>query len=546
MSLLRYYHTLKYLRREQIVGRLRLRFAKPKLSRQPAPPLRAALGAWVASPRRPEKWLGESRFRFLNDERTLEFPRDWNNAAIPRLWLYNLHYFDYLRSEPAPGRQEARALIGRWLAHNVWPSSAGWESFPTSLRIINWITWLREGGTLGPLALDSLAWQLRWLEQRLEYHLLGNHLLANAVALCAGGLFFDGPEAARWFERGASLLAGQLPEQVLADGGQYERSAMYQSAVIEQFLDLVNLLKAAGSNAPRGAAEVQQQLVSRLPAMLAWLTAMTHRNGRPAFFNDAAEGITPSCSALRDYAARLGIEPTASAGAVWLRESGYVRLERGPASLFIDAAPLGPDYLPGHAHADTLSFELSLGTHDLIVNSGTSTYEAGMLREWQRSTAAHSTLEIARQNSSEVWSAFRVARRARVAVSPDSLRRDEDVDEFTAEHDGYTRLARGLVHRRRWWLSAGRLEVLDTLGVAQAEVIARFYLHPAVKVDRPVPGTYDEIPFRDGEFRGIVRAAGQAIELDASQYFPEFGQSQANLCLKVRAVNVPIVFEWST
>jgi hypothetical protein len=28
--------------------------------------------------------------------------------------------------------------------------------------------------------------------------------------------------------------------------------------------------------------------------------------------------------------------------------------------LILDVAPVGPDYLPGHAHADTLSFELSL------------------------------------------------------------------------------------------------------------------------------------------------------------------------------------------
>ena len=37
-----------------------------------------------------------------------------------------------------------------------------------------------------------------------------------------------------------------------------------------------------------------------------------------------------------------------------------------------DVAPLGPDYLPGHGHADTLSFELSLFGHRFITNSGTS------------------------------------------------------------------------------------------------------------------------------------------------------------------------------
>ena len=30
----------------------------------------------------------------------------------------------------------------------------------------------------------------------------------------------------------------------------------------------------------------------------------------------------------------------------------------------IDVAKIGPDYLPGHGHADTLSFELSINTQE--------------------------------------------------------------------------------------------------------------------------------------------------------------------------------------
>ena len=88
------------------------------------------------------------------------------------------------------------------------------------------------------------------------------------------------------------------------------------------------------------------------------------------------------------------------------------RICKGEAVLLIDVAPIGPDYLPGHAHADTLSYELSLYGKRVLVNSGTSRYGSGPKRDWERSTAAHNTVEVDGQSSSETWSGFRVARRA--------------------------------------------------------------------------------------------------------------------------------------
>ncbi|MEY6432337.1 heparinase II/III-family protein [Thioalkalicoccus limnaeus] len=64
-------------------------------------------------------------------------------------------------------------------------------------------------------------------------------------------------------------------------------------------------------------------------------------------------------------------------------------------------------------HADTLSFELSLFGQRTIVNGGTSRYGSGPERLAERSTAAHSTVQIDGADSSEVWGGFRVARRAR-------------------------------------------------------------------------------------------------------------------------------------
>ena len=121
----------------------------------------------------------------------------------------------------------------------------------------------------------------------------------------------------------------------------------------------------------------------------------------------------PKPRSLLNYAARYGFNtPEIKDNCIWLRESGYLRAQHENVTLIVDIARLGPDYQLGHAHADTLSFELSIFGRRLVVNSGTSDYNIGSTRQHQRSTRAHNTVEINDRNSSEMWASFRVARRA--------------------------------------------------------------------------------------------------------------------------------------
>jgi uncharacterized heparinase superfamily protein len=204
--------------------------------------------------------------------------------------------------------------------------------------------------------------------------------------------------------------------------------------------------------------------------MLMWLQQMSHPDGRIAFFNDATFGVAPEPQALQDYAARLGTAPCPGQ----LGESGYIRLEREGTVVLFDAAPLGPDYQPGHAHADTLSFELSQNAARIIVNSGISEYEVGPERLRQRGTAAHSTVSVDGADQSEVWSAFRVGRRAR----PMEVTTDHTTTAQAA-HDGYRRLLGPVIHKRRLQLTPNRLLITDRLqGRENHQVELYFHLHP--------------------------------------------------------------------
>ncbi len=178
----------------------------------------------------------------------MRFPAGWNDPRVEKLWLYNLHYFDDLMTADAPSRAHwHQALVSQWIAENPPGRGIGWEPYPTSLRIVNWIKWAIAGWSggerrLNDAAMHSLATQARWLSNRLEYHLLGNHLLANAKAVVFAGLFFGGSEGNEWLRKGIGLLDRQASEQILADGGHFELSPMYHALVLEDLLDVTNLL----------------------------------------------------------------------------------------------------------------------------------------------------------------------------------------------------------------------------------------------------------------------------------------------------------------
>ncbi|GHD14274.1 heparinase II/III family protein [Tianweitania populi] len=468
-----------------------------------------------------------SAFTFLNEAGLLNPNKPsagWDDPARSKLWRYNLHYFDDLNAERAADRRGWHAaLIGEWLKHNPPGQGTGWEPFPTSLRIVNWIKAALGGFTLPADAAHSLAIQTRWLSQRVEHHLSGNHFLANAKALCFAGAFFEGAEADAWFRQGSRILQRELPNQILPDGGHYELSPMYHALVLEDLLDLINLSRRFGTD-----QALQGLFKARINPVRTWLAALSHPDGEIAFFNDAALGIAPTPATLNAYAARLGFGSAAALlpGVKDLKQSGYVRVTRGPAVLLIDAADVGPVHQPGHAHADTLSFELSLHGKRVLVNGGTSEYGTGPERLRQRGTAAHNTLTIDGFDSSEVWSGFRVGRRAH----PHDLHIVQGHNEtsITASHDGYRFLPGSPMHHRRWRLGAGTLTIQDEVSGPPRKAEARYHFAPDIKL------------YAQGNC-GIAEQAGRLVlrwevaeglaRIEADTHHPGFGVSLAAQCL---------------
>ena len=112
-------------------------------------------------------------------------------SRLEKLWRYNQHYFDDLNATGASARRDLQIdLMLDWAANNRPGRTIGWDPYPTSLRIVNWVKWVLSDNAMPDECLESLAVQARWLNKRIEWHILGNHLFANAKA---------------WFSLGFSL-----------------------------------------------------------------------------------------------------------------------------------------------------------------------------------------------------------------------------------------------------------------------------------------------------------------------------------------------------
>jgi uncharacterized heparinase superfamily protein len=538
MKLGRYWHTLRYLKPVQFYGRVWFRLYKPRPDLSAAPQIREPSGCWVAPARRKPSLSGPQDFVFLGEHGRLENV-GWEGPQREKLWRYNQHYFDDLNAKDAAQRIEwHRALLVDWVRANPPGLGNAWEPYPTSLRIVNWVKWALDGNELPEPCIHSLAVQARWLTNRLEIHLLGNHLFANAKALVFAGLFFTGKEADGWLRKGMQILAREMPEQILPDGGHIERSTMYHALALEDMLDLCNVTACHPAGLGLTGTRQLDDLRQRVEGMQRWLKAMCHPDGEIGFFNDAALGIAPTLAELDAYAKRLFPTLTSSwelPSAFALPNSGYVRMQRADAVALVDVAPVGPDYLPGHAHADTLSFELSVGAQRVLVNSGTSCYGTSNERLRQRGTAAHNTVVIDGLDSSEVWGGFRVAQRAR----PIGLTLSEVGDvaqnaiELCCAHDGYQRLSGKPTHWRRWLMREGEYVVEDSVEGGFEGAEARFHFHPDLKLVPLNDAIRGEVYFPNGRVLNW-RAECEHARLEDATWHPRFGASVPNVCLVIR------------
>lgn len=520
-------NTLKYLKWSQVYFRIYRKFLKPKITENYTGCVQRRNDHFVCASLFDEKITHDLSASFLNHTKKVNFPHDWNDECHSKLWVYNLHYFEDLLAVNAATKYGFHiSLLDKWVLANPAGAGNGWEPYPISLRIPNILKAWQAGLPLEHRHFESLYAQASYLSNDLEKHLLGNHYFVNLKALLFAGVVFENQ---RWIGIGVEGLLEEIPEQILYDGANFELTPMYHSLILVDMLDMYNLCQAY-PDASRN--KLVNLLRGNIPKMLRFMSLMAHNDGGVSFFNDSVDGIAPTKKRIEIYAAQLGFE-TCGFDAMRVQvvdsdSSGYMIASANGAKLIFDAANVGPDYIPGHAHADTLSFELSIGDERVFVNTGTSQYGLGPQRIAERKTAAHNTVEIDGLDSSQVWSGFRVAERARV------IERSSECDEkkalLRASHNGYKVIYGGPIHTRSLALERSSLRVVDKLSGDFNTAIARFYFHPdlLVRLEENV------LKVSGAGFDMTSDLSGLKPKLSESSWHPEFGLSKVNWCLECK------------
>lgn len=523
--------TLRHLRPRQALHQAAhlLRGAPHPATWRGAPPALAATAppaAFLGAPAHARAAAGAGRWtlRLLNREVVFGGRIDWDHAGSGPLWAFHLHQFDWARGSGLDAAARGEAVLD-WIERHH--AGTGWLAGPISLRALAWLKLLATPGALRLCDAErarvraSLAAQLDTLESHLEMRLLANHYLSNLLALVAGGVALEGPGAGRWLRHAPAFL-DQLDEQVLSDGGHFERSPMYHALLLENLLDLLNLVRAAPGRAPAALEAALREASAR---MLGALRVYTHPDGEIALFADSALGVAHPPAALAGYARALSVEARAPARTGVLDATGYARLAAGPWSVLVSLAAPMPAYQPGHAHADALAFELCVGGERVVTDTGVCEYVAGVRRQRARATRSHATLEVGGRDQAELWAAHRVGGRPRVRV--ESLEPGRRVEATCA---GWATLK--TLHRRVFEFAGPDLVLVDTLEGRP----------------RPVRLTLPLAPGLEAELAGsrarVALATGGALEIDlpdarwgreSLDYYPEFGRCIERAALVGRA-----------
>ena len=430
--------------------------------------------------------VSQNQFRYLNlPPVNMGNPIAWRSLPYEDpLWSLQLHHGEWalvlahaLRfSGEGRFREALLRLLTDWVEHNPVGWGAGWEPYPTCLRMVYWSkAAMVLAGDPGwqdfsrRILAPSLRQQANYLALNLEEDLGNNHLLANYRALAWMGLLFPRwPEAAQWRELGLAGLWREMNRQVLDDGVHDEISVSYHLLVLQDLMETRKLCQAAGEPVPEEVEGTLERMVCFLGSILAPDGTYPMLNDTvPGYPLDPREVLFPSENISRwpegmelrqeverSYASWLTGTLPGPSRTKWgegagpsvkvFPRAGYAVLRSGADEMLsFDAGPMGPAHLQGHGHADALSFSLFAGGRWLLTDPGVFSYHDPFWRSHFRSTRAHNTVSVDGQDQCVFWGPFRVA------YPPSARLLDWGEDSVAGEHQGYARLKDPLVHRRQ-------------------------------------------------------------------------------------------------
>ena len=346
------------------------------------------------------------------------------------IWELNRHQHLVALAQ-AGNLDEIRAQLESWLDQNPFHRGINWASaLEVALRALSWMWAYLLVGSRMPAGfrarwLGALYLHARHIENNLSFYFSPNtHLLGEALALHALGLFFSGrPRAAEWETVGAKVMREQMDRQVRADGSHFEQSTYYHVYA----LDMFRLHAALAEPGPAYRANLER--------MTEYLHAVTGPSGSLPLLGDDDGGRLVHPFAVAD------IKPRKWESQLF-RDSGTAVMVSGNVHAIVKAGGFGAGSA-GHSHADVLSLILRHGAEEILIDPGTYTYTGDPhWRDWFRGTEAHNTIRVDGLDQGTAAGPFRWVNPPKVNVLAWQTSAERDILEAECRFRGFT-------HRRR-------------------------------------------------------------------------------------------------
>jgi hypothetical protein len=405
---------------------------------------------------------------------------------LPRLAKAFFLTGDELYAREAVGQMES------WIDQNTKWTGVNWQSsLEIAIRAISWmwtIFLLLPSESLHEQSARRISKSLlSQLDHIYRYPSLytspNTHLIGEATALFVGGLLFqEVPGARAWYEFGTETLAAELQRQVADDGVYREASSYYHCYATDFYLQALALARW-------NRLTFSEWVWARVEQMIEFVMHISRPDGSMPLMGDDDGGRALALSfedyrcftdgissgtvlfSRNDFKSRvqfheeslwlfgaegwrmfealpsqapMDLSRAYADSALFIQRSGWGDRD---SHLVFDCGGLGMQ-TGGHGHADALSLTLFSGGREILIDPGTSVYNAAP--EWRtffRSTRAHNTVVVDGYSQSTPGGPFSWKRKAKT-----NLRKHISLPEFEyvdGEHDGYSALPREIGHRRR-------------------------------------------------------------------------------------------------
>jgi len=393
-----------------------------------------------------------------------------------------------------------------WIENNPPQFGVNWIcTMNAAIRVTNWVlgfSYFKESSFINKKFflkfIKNLYIHGKHIIGNLEYGILtSNHYIADIVGLAYLGMMLKDFKGARnWLDFGVNEFINEMKKQVYPDGVDFEASTCYHRLVLELFFyPTLFIIKNSSYFDENNFVEAGEKVfgknyMDKLYKMFEFVLFSLKPNGKMPQLGDNDSGR------LHIFRNRevLDTRYLLCMGAVFFKEpkfkvkefgfceealwvfgkdgydiwnnlesksingigsrsfpnAGWYILRKDKNYMIVSFGTNGQNGNGGHAHNDKLSFELSVGGKDILVDPGTYIYTP--IPYWRnkfRSTLFHNTVVVdgVEQNRFNDKSLFFLENDAKCKIN--LWKTTERYDFLDVEHYGYRRLKFPVIHRRQ-------------------------------------------------------------------------------------------------